>query len=1279
MANNKETRTVQIIMDGKQPADTLKKLTNDIKILRAALNDSKIGSEAWESHAKKLKELNGEYTQLSSKVKHAGNSMQYLKEQMKAIAVGTIGGNLILAAGQALQNYFSTAVSYMADTSDQLADIRRVTGMTADEVDRLDNGLQNIQSRTATKDLRDIAIIAGKLGVAKDDIVGFTEATDKLNVALGGELGAIDQMTEKMGKIINAYKGAGEISEENILKIGNGIVELANSGVATGNYLIDFTRRLAGIAGTAKLGLGDVMGLAAGFEEMGQNVEVSATTVTNILTKIGSDTAKFAKFAGMSAKDFADLINDKPIEALLALAKGLQNNKQGFADIAEAFADSEIGANRVVAVMGVLGKNTDFFRQKMAEGTAGVEHSGTILDAFALKNETLAAKIENLGKKFKALLQSDGLNNFLGKAVDGANAFVDAISNLGKFLSNNTFLLKTFTIIFLGYNATVIKSIVLSKLRVFWLKNEALAVNVVVNVLRLLSGEITLAMVKQKALNLLMKINPYVFITTAILAATAALSGFMKKQIEASALAKRLTKQAEADLRTKNADKLAEQTVAGILGDMSKKSVEDIKENIKTLQTSAQYFKDQKLANDAKVAEAKSVLQKLQYELKNPTNSQLKDLNFDVKKKQQIEDAKQDYKIAQEIRNADIKTWNAYQNGIKLALDAIEEKKQDHNQKLIVLNKERNTDNKKSNDEYLKNLEDFNQKLKKLRDDSRNAEIDVIRDEQDKELAELANKHNQRLNLEKQNYNELIKVAKKVGADTLNIDNTYKNLLLSLDEKYQKDRKAIQAKYRKEEKESQYKQELEDAEINKNALLKVYNELYLQEKISKEQHTHNIEDIELQHKLKLLELAKRYGKDYLDIERDIEQDRIKMLEDRIASQQRALQEEAQAQLIVAQMLMDKADNGGFIGRKDALKKLREAETNDLIIQLMTQAGMYEDNAANRARIEAMHQEKIDKLKEGYAQKDKERQEEIVDFTFDKFREISNMIIEFRLSKIDEDIRKTEEAKNAELQALEERKNNNLIYEDQYQLQKAALDKKYADKERQMKRQRAIAEKRAALFNIGLDTAQAIIRLWVNPGFPTAIPMAAMVGAMGALQLGIAAAQPIPYARGGKFLGDVMQGPSHANGGMPVLNPRTKQIVAELEGGEPILSQATYANNKELVDALLYNSMHKGGARLVPDIYSYEVPKMNYGGLIQNYYTTTYAKGGILPKNTSGGAIRQGRNPSTGEKMESLLEQQNILLQKMIERGQEPNIALFDYDYWEESQKRIAQSKNIANV
>ena len=47
--------------------------------------------------------------------------------------------------------------------------------------------------------MRDIAIVAGKLGVAKDDIIGFTEATDKLVVALGDELGNADEITTQLG------------------------------------------------------------------------------------------------------------------------------------------------------------------------------------------------------------------------------------------------------------------------------------------------------------------------------------------------------------------------------------------------------------------------------------------------------------------------------------------------------------------------------------------------------------------------------------------------------------------------------------------------------------------------------------------------------------------------------------------------------------------------------------------------------------------------------------------------------------------------------------------------------------------------------------------------------------------------------------------------------------------------------------------------------------------------------------------------------------------------
>jgi len=54
-----------------------------------------------------------------------------------------------------------------------------------------------------------------------------------------------------------------------------------------------------------------------------------------------------------------------------------------------------------------------------------------------------------------------------------------------------------------------------------------------------------------------------------------------------------------------------------------------------------------------------------------------------------------------------------------------------------------------------------------------------------------------------------------------------------------------------------------------------------------------------------------------------------------------------------------------------------------------------------------------------------------------------------------------------------------------------------------------------------------------------------------------------YAQGG-ILPD---GPSHATGGLKLIDPYG-MVYGEVEGGEPILSKNTYANNKGLVDALL---------------------------------------------------------------------------------------------------------------
>lgn len=129
-------------------------------------------------------------------------------------------------------------------------------------------------------------------------------------------------------------------------------------------------------------------------------------------------------------------------------------------------------------------------------------------------------------------------------------------------------------------------------------------------------------------------------------------------------------------------------------------------------------------------------------------------------------------------------------------------------------------------------------------------------------------------------------------------------------------------------------------------------------------------------------------------------------------------------------------------------------------------------------------------------------------------------------------------------------------------------------------QLAVAEKIAAVAaGIG-----AIINAAKQP-FPASIvaiatTVAAIGGAIASFKNLINAGNEPKYAKGGiaPGKGGIPAGASHAQGGLSMYDP-TGNKVGEMEGGEPILSIATYRNNKELIDRLLYASMFQNGRRI----------------------------------------------------------------------------------------------------
>jgi len=195
---------------------------------------------------------------------------------------------------------------------------------------------------------------------------------------------------------------------------------------------------------------------------------------------------------------------------------------------------------------------------------------------------------------------------------------------------------------------------------------------------------------------------------------------------------------------------------------------------------------------------------------------------------------------------------------------------------------------------------------------------------------------------------------------------------------------------------------------------------------------------------------------------------------------------------------------------------------------------------------------------------------------------------------------------------------NLISQKEYDRQLKALQDKKAKEDAAIKKKEFERNKQAQIIQAIMSGAQAIVStLAARPGFTDIISLGAfrainiaLAVATTAAEVATISSQKAPtYAKGGLF-----NGPSHSAGGMPIINSRTGKKVGEMEGGEPILSKKTYANNKELVDQLLRSSMYGNGARITPYWQQRSDYKpINYSGINRSMERVNYlANGGIMP-------------------------------------------------------------------
>jgi hypothetical protein len=393
----------------------LKQLNSTFDTLKAEFQQVKTtGQGSLDVIERKLLENRQEALQLQQQVNHLSSEFRGMgsignqitsgiasgfndmKNQLAQFVLGYLGFQALLSGTQKLihQNY---------ELSDSIARIKIYTKGTTDEVLDLVDSLKKLDTRTSLASLTDIATIVAKKGVAKDEIVGVTQALDQLFVVLGKEAGDPHEAVASLVKLVNVYSEDKHVTAKNIGDIGAAIAKLTSSGVATGRFLIGFSERMAGIRGITGITIDKVLGLGAALEELGQRQEVSATALSQLMVKLFTNTDKFARITGKSVAEFNQLLRDSPIDAFVLVAEKLKGNAGEMEKFFEGI--SEIGARggRVIGVLGDIAGNAEYAKKRMADATKALGDQAALTAAFTEKNKTFAATLDQISKKFELL------------------------------------------------------------------------------------------------------------------------------------------------------------------------------------------------------------------------------------------------------------------------------------------------------------------------------------------------------------------------------------------------------------------------------------------------------------------------------------------------------------------------------------------------------------------------------------------------------------------------------------------------------------------------------------------------------------------------------------------------------------------------------------------------------------------------------------------------------------------------------------------------------------
>ena len=521
-----------VIERGRRGKASINELEQAYNQLSEELNQLNTKSKEFNEKQKELKDLKKNIDNATGSISQQSKSWQTAVKNLTAY-VG------LFQVFNAIKDTVTSAIKKNFEYSSSLTDIRKVSGLTMQDVNKLSEELAKIDTRTSVDGLAQLAYQGAKLGMGKYGVEGmkqFVAAADQINVAIGEEMGeealpALSKMVETMGLIPKMG------IEKAMLATGSAMFKLSSTSTSTSTNIVEFAKRLTGVSRTAGITTDQLLALGSASDSLFLMPEVSATAMSKFIVALQKNHNLIEKDLGIPDGTIKRMYAAGNAMDAIVMVLEKMRDKGNMNALGGIFKDLGSDGQRLVTAMVTMSKNVDVLKDHLYESKEAFEEATAVTSEYTMQQQSAAGILDRANNLWeKAFINPDG--------VESVKSMAQAWYDMSQMILQSPIFKNTLQAAMWSVITACKVFVALLPLIVNYV--AALGIYKAVSFLRELGKAIKAAAAAQTLFNSAAKVNPYVAIASAIVTAVGVVWSFVEADREAAAAEAEAARKANA-------------------------------------------------------------------------------------------------------------------------------------------------------------------------------------------------------------------------------------------------------------------------------------------------------------------------------------------------------------------------------------------------------------------------------------------------------------------------------------------------------------------------------------------------------------------------------------------------------------------------------------------------------------------------------------------------------------------------------------------------------------